>query len=192
MHDPEAALNKFCSLFLMAVSSNTRTMKCRKKYKYPHNPWMTDGLLKSLRTKENMYKKTKRQPFNTALARRYRCYCKLLNILLKRTKKAYYESKFVQNKNNPKNQWQLLNSFLNRSSGDAPITKINYNGLGLSEPNEIANAFSDYFSSVILVTTGVRSCIALYAAHHSRSFCYQLHQMKCFPLLTVLKIPDLV
>lgn len=57
MCDPDAALRAFCSSFLLSVSTNTRTVQCKKKYKYPHNPWMTNGLLISLRKKENMYKK---------------------------------------------------------------------------------------------------------------------------------------
>lgn len=46
----EVTPNKVCSLFSMAVTTNTCSVKCRKKDRYPHNPWMTNGFLESLKT----------------------------------------------------------------------------------------------------------------------------------------------
>lgn len=70
--DPVTALDKFCTMFSKAVSLSTTTVKCKKQYKHTCNPWMTNALLTSLRKKDNLYRKTKRQPFNTALAQRYK------------------------------------------------------------------------------------------------------------------------
>lgn len=145
--DAEEALKQFSSLFVRAVSLSTTTVKCKKKYKYPGNPWMTSGLLESIRKKDNLYRKTKRQPFNSNLARRYKMYCSLLNRLLKQAKKRYYENEFVKNKNNPKQQWNLLNAFLSTTKNNAAVSKITHNGMNLNQPIHIANAFSDYFSS---------------------------------------------
>lgn len=61
--DPEVMLQKFCALFLKAVSSSTKTVKCKKRYKFPHNPWITDGLLTSIRKKDNLYKKKQKTAF---------------------------------------------------------------------------------------------------------------------------------
>lgn len=108
---------------------------------------MTSGLLESIRKKDNLYRKTKRQPFNSKLALRYKKYCSLLNILLKQAKKRYYESEFTKHKNNPKKQWDLLNNFLNTSTTSTATCKIIHNGITLHQPINIANAFSEYFSS---------------------------------------------
>lgn len=59
--DPEKALQKFCSLFLKAVYASTTTVKCKKKFKFPCNPWITKGLLTSMRKKDNLYRKTKKK-----------------------------------------------------------------------------------------------------------------------------------
>lgn len=147
MSDPDAALRKFCSLFLLAVSANTRIVQC-KKIQVSAKPMDDKWSSKKFKEERKHVQKIKRQPFNIRLAKRYKSYCNLLNTLLKQAKRSYCENEFHKNKNNPKKQWQLFNSFLNRSSADACITKIDYNGSTLSEPKEIANAFSDHFSSV--------------------------------------------
>lgn len=125
--DPIEALTEFCSLFLEAVSVSSKRVKCKKQYNFPSNPWMTSALLTSLRKKENLYKKTKRQPFNTTLAERYKKYCNELNKLLKVAKQRFYSNAFISNKNNPKNQWKLLNEFLKPSLAPKTISKIRFN-----------------------------------------------------------------
>lgn len=148
LHDPEDALQKFCDLILGAVSLNTKTIKCKKRHKYPSNPWVTQKLLECMRKKENMYKKTKKKPFNLALANRYKNFCNVLNLMLKDAKRRYYENEFSKFKNNPKMQWKLLNNFLNNASRNVPISNIIHEGRTFKQPDDIANAFSDYFSNL--------------------------------------------
>lgn len=47
---------------------------------------MADGLLKSLRKNDNLYKKTKKQPLNCSLINRYTNMVTLLTGLLEKTK----------------------------------------------------------------------------------------------------------
>lgn len=144
--DPIQAFTKFRSLFLEAVSVSSTRVKCKKKYTLPNNPWMTRALLTSLRKKENLYKKTKRQPFNANLAERYKKYSSVLNKLLKVAKQRFYSNAFLKNKNNPKKQWKLLNEFLSPSSAPKTISKICSNNETYNQPSQIASAFSTYFS----------------------------------------------
>lgn len=83
----DQAFNKFSSLFLKAVEECTKTVKCKKRYKYPKNPWLSERLLKSMPKKDNRYREVKKQPFNTALASRYKRCSNVLSCLLKNTKK---------------------------------------------------------------------------------------------------------
>lgn len=145
--DPQSAVDTFSSLFSEAVSSSTHTIAYNKKYQEPQSPWMTSALLTSLRKKDNLYRKVKRQPFNIALALRYKSYCNTLNSLLKLAKKRYYNEEFIKNKNNHKKQWKLLNEFLNSPTINSPITKITHHNATYCHSDDIANAFSEYFCS---------------------------------------------
>lgn len=48
----DEAFNLFSALFLKGVEECTKMVKC-KKYKYPKNQWLSKGVLKSMREKEN-------------------------------------------------------------------------------------------------------------------------------------------
>lgn len=144
-NDPESAVDTFSSLVSEAVSSSTHTTAYNKRYQKPQNPWMTSALLTSLRKKDNLYRKVKKQPFNNALALRYKGYCNILNSLVKLAKKRYYNEEFIKNKNNPKRQWKLFNEFLNSPAINPPITKITHHNATYCNSDDIANAFSEYF-----------------------------------------------
>lgn len=148
MEDPELALESFCSIFLEAVRTNTTTVKCRKHFKFTSNPWVTKGLLTSMRKKENLYRKTKKKPFNVRLAARYKSYCNVLNNLLKKSKQLYYENEFAKHKGNPKKQWELLKNFMNSPKNDVTCNSVNYKGKSISDASTIANSFSDYFYDI--------------------------------------------
>lgn len=147
LQDGGKAIEEFCNIIHNAISTSTSTVKCKKRYKYPGNPWVTQGLLRSMRKKENLYRKTKKKPFNSSLARRYQNYSKVLNNLLRAAKERYYVGEFNKNKNNPKKQWKLFNNFLNRSACNVPVSEVNYNGV-IHKSGDVANAFCEYFFSL--------------------------------------------
>lgn len=60
--DPEAALSEFYSVITDVIQRCTKTSSSKRRYRAPRAPWITQSLLSSLRKKDNLYKKTKRQP----------------------------------------------------------------------------------------------------------------------------------
>lgn len=81
-----------------------------------------------------------------------------MKILLREAKKRYYENELTKHQGDPKKQWNLLNNFLNESSGNSPISEIIYNNISLQQPTSIANAFSDFFSSIPTTQSGIPKC----------------------------------
>lgn len=145
LDDPQMAYTEFSSILLSYIQRHTQVYKCKKVYASPQNPWITEKLLKQLRAKENLYRKTKRKPFNTNLIARYKRLCNTLTLQLKNAKKQYYERKVNEAGSNIKKKWEIVNSFLNRKGCLSSITTINYKNVKYDSPLEIAEAFSDYF-----------------------------------------------
>lgn len=141
----ELAFEAFSSVLKQCIREATTFVRCHKRYPAPHNPWLTDGLLKCMRKKDNMYKKTKRCPFNYKLQQRYSCYKNILNKLLRDAKKRYYEAKFHE-ASGITEQWKLINSFLNRNSKETLINEISSINGTYKEPTAIANEFNNYFT----------------------------------------------
>lgn len=57
-NDPQTAFSQFLSTLSLLFNSHSHKQKCRKKVASPQNPWLTDSLLKAMRSRENLYKKT--------------------------------------------------------------------------------------------------------------------------------------
>lgn len=146
INDAQVAYTTFSSIITTCISSSTSVVSCRKKYSSPQNPLLTQSLLKSMRKKDNLYKKTEGQPFNTTLKDRYKTYCYVLSAFLNKAKREYYEKQIAQVGNNVGKQWRIINSSSNINTNTSPITEIRYNETTLTNPADIADAFGSFFS----------------------------------------------
>lgn len=85
--DVDLAFNEFSDSIKQCIVNSTEIVRCRRHIPALQNPWLTNGLLTSLRKKDNLYRKVKKRPFNIRLRTRYKVYCNQLNKLLKEAKK---------------------------------------------------------------------------------------------------------
>ena len=64
------------------------------KYNHKDSPWITQGILKSIKTRDNLYKKLiKTKPTNPSYHKKEKClkdHKALLSKLLRKTKREYY------------------------------------------------------------------------------------------------------
>uniref|UniRef100_A0A224Z9S1 Tick transposon n=1 Tax=Rhipicephalus zambeziensis TaxID=60191 RepID=A0A224Z9S1_9ACAR len=146
-NDPQKAFSKFLSLITSQIQKFTSKKKCKKTLAFSHNPWMSQKLLAALRKRDNLYKKTKSQPFNTKLIARYKKLRNAVNTQLKVAKHSFLERKISQAGNDAKLKWDIVNSFLNRNSRHQ-VSRIVIENIEYSSPNLIADAFNSYFCSI--------------------------------------------
>ena len=77
----------------------------------------------------------------------------MLSTILKQSKTNYYNHYFETNWNSIKNTWKGLKSILNIKNISAKIPKtLTVDGTTISNPIEISNIFSNYFSSIATKT----------------------------------------
>ena len=69
-------------------------------------------------------------------------------ILLKQSKKSYYNNYFRNNINNIKNTWKGIKSIISLNTKESESTKIILKVKVLTNPNDIANQFNNFFRSV--------------------------------------------
>ena len=125
---------------------NKYKLRCKLKL------WITPSLQKSISVKSSLLKKfincndsqTKEQQHT-----RYKEYRNLLSTLLKRSKTNYYNHYFDINWNNIENTWKGIKSILSFKPNPSDIPNIlNTNDGTVTNPAEIANVFSNYFSCI--------------------------------------------
>ena len=120
----------------------------RKENKLRCRPWLTHGLLKSIRIKNKMYNNLRKKP-DTSQSHKYKIYRNLLNHLIKQTKVDYYHNVLNDNKNNSKKVWNIVNELVyNRKQKNSESTKIlSDTGCTITGPQAITEEFNKFFVS---------------------------------------------
>ena len=150
--DQEKAYNQFLGVFLDIYEANflIKQRKNSKTINKDKSPWITNCILKSVRTKNKLYKTYLMNPTDKN-EQIYKKYKNKLNHVIKTAKKKYYESLLIKHKQNSRIVWKTLNEILNKPNKNTNISKtfIQTNSTDvLDNPKEIANKFNHYFVNV--------------------------------------------
>ena len=123
------------------------------KYKHKKSPWITAGILKSMRLRDKLYYKLKTTSPNTAQYQTVKAnfdnYSRIINKLIKTAKMDFYDNEFEKYKSDMKKTWSTINSILgrNKKSNQFP-NHIFSNGNKIDDKRKIANELNDYFSNI--------------------------------------------
>ena len=130
------------------------TKKIRfNKYKHKKSPWITYGILNSLKNRDKKFQKWKMCiPDSTryiALEAEYREYACLIDKLIRKSKHDYYSATFERYKGDIKKTWKTINSILNRNRNvnNFPSHIICSKGK-INDKQEMADELNDYFCNV--------------------------------------------
>lgn len=127
-----------------AIEINSQTIKVPNRRKIV-KPWITPGLLRCVRHRDSLHKKSRKTPDNDNLKlifTRYRNFC---NKLLNKIKTEYEKNEITKAGTNPKNLWTAINNLTNRSKKKVAASHL----LSLSSsPKESVNLANDYFAQI--------------------------------------------
>ena len=114
----------------------------------PKHPWMTQGLLKSCKTKAKLYLKFIKHPSeqNKNKFVSYRNKFKSIRI---QAEKSFYAAEFCKQSNNLRQTWKIIKNLIgNANNDDNDIKSIKSNGNSISDPTIIATKFNDFFTGI--------------------------------------------
>jgi hypothetical protein len=113
-----------------------------------NKPWISGGLLTSIRKKNKLYKKFLSIPTSSD-ENMYKKYKNKLNHLLRSAKRLYYEERFESTKTNIKTTWKTLNEIINKKPRKKSLPSVFIaNNQNIVNPLNIANRFCDYFTNI--------------------------------------------
>ena len=139
----ENILDKYCPL-----------RKVRNKdFKNKHKPWITKGILISIKRRDKLFGKYIRAKNKENKTFLHNCYKELRNkiiTLIRESKFNHFKAYFQKNSHNIKNLWAGINQIVNIKSKakDCPTYMEDENGKPLGNPDQIANNFNKYFSNI--------------------------------------------
>jgi len=111
-------------------------------------PWMTKGLLISMKTKAKLFRKCKKKSREEPAYIAYISYNKLFNKVKRKAKTLYYNQILKNNYKNAKMTWRTINSLLGKSNDKSCITMLSVNNEQITDPKQISEHFVNHFTQV--------------------------------------------
>ena len=108
-------------------------------------PWLTSAILRSVKTKAYYFKMSKLGVIISAELNRL--YTNKLKAVIRQTKQNYFRDVFLNCKNDIKT-WKTIRTLLSRKPTNKKIKSVLINGEVVTECNDIAEAFSEYFANI--------------------------------------------
>ena len=123
------------------------------KYKHKKSPWITSGILKSIHTRDNMYRRWKNKPPSSqlyeALKLRFNKYAAEVDKLIRLAKLDFYQREFNKFTGDIRKTWKTINTILNRNkrANNFPSHIIS-NNKKITNKQEIVDVLNRYFCSI--------------------------------------------
>lgn len=147
----DMAVDVFNGVLNSIIVQNTEVVNISAKLR-KIKPWITKGLLNSIRYRDVLSRQLKKQPFNTRLRSRYIRYRNILKSTIKRAKYSFYQNKINESQGDPRKFWNIVNEVAGRPStkDKFPVEAFSKHGDAVS-PDRIkliSENFNNYFASV--------------------------------------------
>ena len=118
-----------------------------KQRRLQQNPWLTKGLLISIKNKQKLFK-TCFLHANNFQKTFYRKYSNKLTRVKSLSKKLHYSQAFLQKKNNLRELWKLIKSVIASQKRPIQPTKLLTDNGIIEDPTKISEHFNKYFSEI--------------------------------------------
>lgn len=157
-------------------------------------PWISFGILTSIRKRDSLHKQLKKQPFNSVLRNRYRRYRNTLHSLIKITKYNYYKNKIDQAGGDVRKFWKIVGEVAGRprSKDRFPVEGFCGNSATVTDSDieNLSAQFNSYFANV---GTNLASAIVpvgppvVEDAGHARDSVFALEPINHDQLINIIK-----
>ena len=151
--DPEENYDIMLQLLSTAKENHLpKKMVKFNKRKHKKAKWMSNGLLKSINTKDRLYKKLIRtdieDPQYVTLKNEFTNFKKTLRRSINEAKRLYYMRTFALYKNDMKQSWSVIKDTLQRKLHSSPSSKFILNNNTITDLDEIATEFNKYVINI--------------------------------------------
>lgn len=151
IQDPVCATNELINKITHCMENSTYSIKYKRKDKnnIPRKKWITKAIIISCNKKEMLYNLWKKNKTSETLKNEYMEYTKILNKVIKDAKIKYEQGRIVDNLNDPKMLWKIINEKIGKGKKkEEKIKTINEQGYKVTNKEEIASTLNKYYCEV--------------------------------------------
>jgi hypothetical protein len=122
------------------------------KHKNKKSKWITQGIIRSIKFRDNLYKRMKETPCNTIeylnMKQNLTTYNRILKRSIRQAKLNFYQNKFHECKSDSKETWYVINEVINKAERKHTPDYMIINNHKISDKAILSNNFNEYFSKI--------------------------------------------
>jgi hypothetical protein len=150
--------------------------------------WITSGIKTSCKHKRELFIAT-RNGNDLALIQHYKRYCNIVSVVIKEAKKLYYADKIKKSLNKNKTISDIVKLETNKFVATEKINTINVDGKSIIDRQEIANAFNQYFLTIVKNVKTKLNALSPHNSDNTTTLSYLVQSFKNhFPNFTVKSV----
>ena len=146
--DINEAFNAYQNKFLEIINNNAPYITLSNKAsKQRQKPWVTSGIIKSIKYKNKLFGKfiKSKEKF---WYERYKNHLHMISKLISKSKKNYFRKFFQENHTKSKVIWTKINEIIQNKKRENEDIFLNTDGKIITDNNKVANEFNNYYISV--------------------------------------------
>lgn len=143
--DVNTDFDSYIDAFLKLYNMHFPIKEFKIKKQHANKPYITSGIKNSIRHRNKLQRLSAKWPLT--YEREFKRYRNMLTNIIKTAKENYFKSTLKENSSNAKNTWGIINEILKRKDR-SKCTAFKVQGESITDDQEIANAFNDYFCSI--------------------------------------------
>ena len=123
------------------------------KHKHKNSKWITQGIIHSIKYRDNLYMKLKSAETNddnyNTLKINLNTYNKILKKSIREAKKTYFYNSFKKYNGDIKNTWGVIKNILNKNRENKSFPHyFKINGKNITNKTDIADSFNNFFTNI--------------------------------------------
>ena len=139
-------LNELYDSFHNTIQNCIRHENSKRKKNEPKMPYITKAILEQGKSVKKVRKKFIKKPTESN-ENEYKVQKREYNKTLRNAKNEYYKNELKKAGKDSKKVWACINRIIGRNSKKEPSTSITHNNIEMTNNEEIANVFCEYFPS---------------------------------------------
>lgn len=147
--DPDFIVSEFTETIQNKLNQCKKTINITSKTNRL-KPWMTAGILTSIRRRDKLAERTKKEPLNYSLHLYYKAYRNKLTTTIRQQKNLYFKNKLGNAGRDLGKVWKLINEITEEdyNRNTPSISIANGNGSTTDDPAQVASILNKYFTNV--------------------------------------------
>ena len=118
-----------------------------KRVKNKRSPWITNELLREMRTRDFLKKKAA-STNDHSIWKQFKDARNKANNSVKKAKRKYFSDNLDANKSDPRKTWRLINELQFRQNKSTKVSQVKTGNQVFTSPGDIAEAFNNHFTNI--------------------------------------------